>query len=329
VTTARAYVTGGTSNGEAWLVEPRRLGAELKLSSDTTECCCAYNMLKLTRHLYRWTADPRYFDYYERTLYNHRLGAINLQNGHTQYYLSIVPAAWRTFGTEDLSFWCCNGTGVEDFSKLNNSIYFHDAEGIYVNLFIPSELDWKEKGIRLRQETVFPDSPQTILVIETPAPAHMPFHIRIPRWVGANASLRVNGELFPVIPTPGSYLSVSRTWKQGDRVQVDVPMYLYTESMPDESTTRALLYGPLVLAGKFGSDGLNELMIVGPLGPDVKKHPLMVPPLQASSKNLDSWLKPIPGESLTFRTTGQERDVTLVPLDRVPEERYSVYWTVT
>ncbi len=329
VTTARAYVTGGTSNGEAWLVEPRRLGAELKLSSDTTECCCAYNMLKLTRHLYRWTADPRYFDYYERTLYNHRLGAINVQDGHTQYYLSIVPAAWRTFGTEDDSFWCCNGTGVEEFSKLNNSIYFHDAEGIYVNLFIPSELDWKEKGIHLRQETEFPESQQTVLVIETPAPARMLLRIRIPRWVGANASLRINGEVSPIIPTPGSYLTVARTWRQGDRVQLDFPMYLYTESMPDEPTTKALLYGPLVLAGKLGSSGLNETMIVGPLGPDLKKHPLTVPQFQASSPNLDSWLKPVPGESLTFRTTGQKTDVTLVPLNRIPEERYSIYWTVT
>jgi uncharacterized protein len=329
VTSARAYVTGGTSNGEAWLVEPRRLGAELKLSVDTTECCCAYNMLKLTRHLYRWTADPRYFDYYERTLYNHRLGAINVEDGHTQYYLSIVPAAWRTFGTEDDSFWCCNGTGVEEFSKLNSNIYFHDADGIYVNLFIPSEVSWEEKRIRLRQETQFPDSPQTIFVIETAAPAPMPLHIRIPHWVGAQASLRINGELFPVIPSPGSYLTVARTWREGDRVQLDLPMDLYTESMPDEPTTKALLYGPVVLAGKLGTDGLNESMIVGPMGPDLKKHPFTVPQFRASSHNLDSWLKPVPGESLTFRTTGQQTDVTLVPLNRVPEERYSVYWTVT
>ncbi len=158
VTSARAYVTGGTSNGEAWLVEPRRLGAELKKSSNTTECCCAYNMLKLTRHLYQWTGDPRYFDYYERTLLNHRIAAINRQTGATQYYLSIVPGAWKTFNTENASFWCCTGTGVEEFSKLNNSIYFHDGAGLYVNLFVPSELNWKEKKIKLRQETRFPES---------------------------------------------------------------------------------------------------------------------------------------------------------------------------
>lgn len=329
VTSARAYVTGGTSNGETWLVEPRHLGAELKLNSDTTECCCAYNMLKLTRHLYQWTARPHYFDYYERTLYNHRLGAIKVKNGHTQYYLSIVPAAWRTFNTEDDSFWCCTGTGVEEFSKLNNSIYFHDNDGLYVNLFIPSELNWKEKGITLRQETQFPESSQVTLAINTSAPVEMPLHIRIPYWSGKDASLKINGQALPVIPSPGSYLTVSRAWKHGDRIELDLPMYLHVEAMPDEPTTQAVLYGPLVLAGKLGSNGLNQEMITGHMGPNIKKHPMAVPQFRASSPNLDLWVKPVSGETLTFRTSGQQTDVTLVPFNVVPEERYSIYWTVT
>lgn len=328
VTSARAYVTGGTSNGEAWLLEPRRLGAELKLNSDTTECCCAYNMLKLTDHLYQWTADPRYFDYYERTLLNHRLGAINTKDGHTQYYLSIVPAAWRTFNTEDDSFWCCTGTGVEEFSKLNSSIYFHDDTGLYVNLFIPSELDWKEKGIKLRQETGFPEASQTTFVVSASHTVEMPIHIRIPYWTGPNASLKINGQSVPVVPAPGSYFTVNRTWSDGDRLEVDLPMYLHVEAMPDEPTTQALLYGPLVLAGKLGSGGLDQQMIVGPMGPDMKDHPMSVPTFRAASADPDSWIKPVSGESLTFRTKGQQTDVTLVPFNRVPEERYSIYWTV-
>lgn len=328
VTSARAYVTGGTSNGEAWLLEPRRLGAELKLNSDTTECCCAYNMLKLTRHLYQWTADPRYFDYYERTLLNHRLGAINTENGHTQYYLSIVPAAWRTFNTEDDSFWCCTGTGVEEFSKLNNSIYFHDRNGLYVNLFIPSELDWKDKGIKIRQETRFPESSQVTFIVNVSSPVEMPMHVRIPYWCGSNASLKINGQRVPVTPDPSSYLTVNRAWEDGDRLELELPMYLHVEAMPDEPTTQALLYGPLVLAGKLGSAGLDQQMIVGPMGPDMKDHPMTVPQFRASGTELDSWIKPVSGESLTFRTAGQQTDVTLVPFNRVPEERYAIYWTV-
>ena len=103
------------------------LAAELKRSVATAECCCSYNMLKLTRHLYSWNADPRYFDYYERTLLNMRLGTIQPKTGQTQYYLSLTPGAWKTFNTEDKSFWCCTGTGVEEYSKLNDSIYWHDA----------------------------------------------------------------------------------------------------------------------------------------------------------------------------------------------------------
>lgn len=329
VTSARAYVTGGTSNGEAWLVEPRRLGAELKLNPDTTECCCAYNMLKLTRHLYQWTADPRYFDYYERTLLNHRLGAINLENGHTQYYLSIVPAAWRTFNTEDHSFWCCTGTGVEEFSKLNDSIYFHDDDAVYLNLFASSELDWKDKNIKIRQETNFPESPDISFLISTGVPVRMPIHVRIPCWTGTRASLKVNGKPLEVVPSPGSYLTVERTWNDGDRLELQLPMYLHKESMPDEPATQALLYGPLVLAGKLGSEGLAESQIVGPLGPDLKTHPLPVPQFRAPGPSPDSWVKRVPGDPLTFRTQGQQTDITLVPFNRMPEERYSIYWTVS
>ncbi|MFL6350426.1 MAG: glycoside hydrolase family 127 protein [Bryobacteraceae bacterium] len=329
VTSARAYVTGGTSNGEAWLAEPRRLGAELRMNASTTECCCAYNMLKLTRHLYPWTGDPRYFDYYERTLLNHRLGAINPETGATQYYLSIVPAAWRTFNTEDDSFWCCTGTGVEEFSKLNNSIYFHDGNGLYVNLFIASELDWSDKQVKISQQTKFPDSPQTTFVISTSRPIEIPIHLRIPYWAGSDASVKINGKALDVTPSPRTYLTIARTWNDGDRVELQLPMYLHIETMPDERTTQAVLYGPLVLAGKLGSEGLTNDMIIGPMGPDVDKHPMKVPQLHASKAKGDAWLKHTDGQGIEFRTSGQATDITFVPFNRLSGERYSVYWTVT
>lgn len=328
VTSARTYVTGGTSNAELWRVEPRRLGEELKLSSNTNECCCAYNMLKLTRHLYRWTADPRYFDYYERTLYNHRLGAIDLENGATQYYLSIVPGAWRTFSKENDSFWCCTGTGIEEFSKLNSSIYFHDDEGVFVNLFIPSEAHWREKGINLRQETNFPESPRTTLVISTPKPVQMPVHLRMPYWVGNEAAVRVNRKLLEARPSAGSYFTIARTWRAGDRIEIDLPMRLHIEAMPDEPTTQAILYGPFVLAGKLGADGLTEEMTVNYEGPDVAHHPIEVPKFRVSSGDPNSWLEPVVGQSLSFRTKGQQRDVSFIPFNEISQERYSIYWTV-
>ncbi len=329
VTTGRAYVTGGTSNSEGWLVEPRRLGAELKRGSNTTEDCCAYNMLKLTRHLYQWTADPRYFDYYERTLLNHRIAAIDRETGATQYYLSIYPGAWKTFNTENDSFWCCTGTGVEEFSKLNDSIYFHDGNGLYVNLFIPSELNWSEKGLKVRQETAFPESPSTTLIVSASSPARLPIHLRIPYWARSDAAVKINGKAMDVTPSPASYLTIARTWKNGDRITLEMPMHLRVEAMPDEPTTQAILYGPLVLAGKLGSDGLTKEMTIGPEGPSVRRHPMEVPSFRAQGTEIEAWIKPVSGEALAFRTTGQEKDVTLVPFNRTFGERYSVYWTVS
>ncbi len=327
VTSARAYATGGTSNSERWLTSPRRLGAELKRATTTAECCCAYNMLKLTRHLYTWTGDPRYFDYYERALYNHRLAAIDQSTGHTIYYLSLTPGAWKTFNTEDDSFWCCTGTGVEEFSKLNNSIYFRDAEGLYVNLFIPSELDWKEKGVRVRQENSFPDAASTALTISAKQPVRMALRIRVPYWT-ESASLRVNGRAVETAASPGSYVTLTRTWKTGDRVEMQMPMSLRVEKMPDEPSTQAVMYGPLALAGDLGAEGLTKEMITGPQGPQLRGQPAEAPEFRAAGAEPKSWIRE-GDKPLTFRTTGQQRDVTLAPFDRTFGTRYSVYWNVS
>src|SRR5579862_9581330 len=248
VVSARTYPTGGTSNGEGWLVPPRQLASELKRSTATAECCCGYNMLKLTRHLYGWTGDPRYFDFYERTLLNERIGTIHPGNGHTQYYLSLTPGAYKTFNTEDQSFWCCTGTGVEEYSKLNDSIYWHDQDGLYVNLFVPSELNWPEKGLRVRQETNFPEKPETALIVTADHAVEMPLRIRIPGWADAGGVVKINGKPLETFAGPGSYLTIKRTWQTGDRVELAMPMRLHIEAAPDDSRIQAVMYGPLVLA---------------------------------------------------------------------------------
>lgn len=313
VVTARAYSTGGTSNNEEWSAPPRQLFAELKRSAATAECCCAYNMMKLTRHLYSWTADPRYFDYYERLLWNHRLGTIRPQTGATQYYLSHSPGAWKTFGTEDSSFWCCTGSGLEEYSKLNDSIYWHDVDGVYVNLFVASELNWSEKGFRLRQETRFPQEAATAFVVSTEAPVRLDLRLRIPSWLPSASSVRVNGKAIDASASPCSYLSISRVWNTGDRVELDLPMSLHQEAMPDDPGVRAALYGPLVLACDLGSDGLTEKMIVGPLGP----HPVQSAELPVLRTAI------VPGANpLTFQAAG----TTLAPLNSIFNKRYSIYW---
>jgi len=328
VVTARSYATGGTSNGEGWLTQPRHLAEELVRSEATAECCCAYNMLKLTRHLYSWTADPRYFDYYERTLLNHRLGTIHPETGATMYYLSHTPGAWKTFGTEDQSFWCCTGTGVEEYSKLTDSIYFHDDDGVFVNLFIPSELDWAEKGLRLRQETKFPEQPGTSLVVSADRPVQLTLRLRMPEWLDGRGSVTLNSKPLEASAAPGSYLTITRTWKGGDRIEMGLPMGLRISAMPDDAGLGAVLYGPIVLAGELGSQGLTKEMIVGPEGPDVEHLPLEIPSFKAAGAAPKDWIQPA-GEPLAFRTTGQARDVTLAPLNRMFDKRYSIYWRVS
>jgi DUF1680 family protein len=345
VVTARSYVTGGTSNAELWLAPPRRLAAEWKLSANTAECCCAYNMLKLARQLYSWKPEPAYFDYYERLLLNHRIGTIRPRVGHTEYYLSMTPGVWKTFGTEDRTFWCCTGSGVEEFSKLNDSIYWRDAEGLYVNLFIPSELDWQAKGFRLRQETRYPESQSTTLTVTAAQTGALSIRLRIPGWLESSPTVTVNGKALEASAPPGSYFALSREWKAGDKIEMQLPMRLRMEAMPDDSTVAAFLYGPLVLAGDLGNEGLTEDHITGPnlrvgvAGIEQWGSPLAAtnsaPPIQSveiptfrRAPELESWIKPA-DKPLAFRTTGQKEDVTLVPLNRLFDRRYSVYWRVS
>jgi DUF1680 family protein len=345
VSSARSYVTGGTSNAEAWLAPPRRLAAELKMSANTAECCCAYNMLKLARHLYSWRPDPALFDYYERLLLNHRIGTIRPEVGTTQYYLSLTPGVWKTFNTEDQTFWCCTGSGVEEYAKLNDSIYWRDDEGLYVNLFIPSDLDWSEKGFKLRQQTGYPRSQSTMLTVVAARSDPLTMRVRVPGWLRSAPTVRINGKALDTSAAPGSYLTLRRAWQAGDRVEMELPMHLHVETMPDDRRLQAFLFGPLVLAGDLGADGLTEAHIVGPNlrvgAPNVEQNgsplaavnrtppiaDLEIPMFRASSDDPASWIKPS-DKPQVFRTTDQKKDVTLVPLNSLFDRRYAVYWQV-
>jgi DUF1680 family protein len=323
VTSERAYCTGGTSNEEHWRTDPGKLASEL--GKYTEECCCAYNMLKLSRHVFGWTADPRTMDYYERTLYNHRLGTQDAQ-GMKSYFLPLGSGFWKYYNSPWDSFWCCTGTGAEEFSKFADTIYFHDEAGVYVNLFIASEVHWPEKGLRLRQETKFPEEESMRFTLRVEKPVAMALHLRIPYWATRGGTVRLNGELLPVFSSPSSYLTLQRTWKDGDRVELVLPMSLHVDAMPDDPTLQAVMYGPLVLAGKLGSGGLSDALQHPGYDTAPPGEAVPVPAIANSSKDPAGWVEPLQGQTLAFRSTGQQESITLAPLYTISGERYAVYW---
>jgi DUF1680 family protein len=255
VADARSYCTGGTSNHEYWRSEPYKLAKEL--SPATQETCATYNMLKLTRHLFCWNPDVRYADYYERALFNGILSTQDPDTGMMMYFVPLASGYWKTFNTPNDSFWCCTGTGLENHAKYSDSIYFHDDKGVFVNLFIASELEWEEKGVRIRQETNFPEEDSTALIIKTKGDTEFVLRIRVPYWATKGLMVSINGRPRRVPRKPGSYLTLERTWKDGDRVVVEMPMGLHLFPMPDDPMLAAVMYGPLVLAGELGTEGLD------------------------------------------------------------------------
>ena len=325
VTTRRAFCSGGTSYREHWLGTPGDLTKDI--GQDMEECCCGYNMLKLTRNIFGWTADAEAMDYYERTLFNSRLGTQD-PHGLKSYFLPLGRGWWKYYNSPFDSFWCCTGTGIEEFSKFNNSIYFHDEHGIYVNLFIASEVNWPQKGIRLRQETRFPDQEGATFVVSTERPVEMMLNIRVPYWATRGGTVKLNGEPLPVFSSPSSYLSLRRVWSNGDRLELSLPMSLHIDRLPGDGTQQALMYGPLVLGGRLGNLGLSESNTYLGYHPSPGGKPIAVPEIQADGNGQANWVEPVSGQTLNFRTVGQEKPIELVPLYKLHGEHYVVYWKV-
>jgi DUF1680 family protein len=320
----RSYCIGNTSNHEGWRTPPGVLSTEL--SDTTAECCCAYNMLKLTRLLFMWTGDPQYADYYERALFNCRLGTQHPVDGRLMYYFPLASGYWKLYGSALDSFWCCTGTGVEEFSRLADSIYFSDADDLYVNLFIASEVRWDAKGVRVRQDTRFPADDTISLRVDADRPVAFTLRVRIPYWTAPGGRVALNGAALPTFASAGSYLTLTRTWQSGDRVEVTLPMELHRAPMPDDRRVQAIMYGPLVLAGRLGSSGLTEALQTGSFDQDMRSAAVSVAPIDGSLDGEVDWIEPVKGERLSFRTVGQHQDLALAPVSAIHGERYAVYW---
>ncbi|GAB3741161.1 glycoside hydrolase family 127 protein [Hymenobacter agri] len=326
------YAHGGNSDKEHFF-QPDQLSKHL--TGNTGETCNTYNMLKLTRHLFTWNPDAKYADYYEQALYNHILGQQDPKTGMVAYFSPMLPGAYRLYSTPDQSFWCCVGSGFESHSKYGEAIYYHGAQDLYVNLFIPSELTWAERGVKVVQTTRYPEEETTRLTIETKKPMAMPLHLRYPGWATSGVVLKVNGKTVAVKQQPGSYITLSRTWKNGDRVELTYPMTLRVVPTNDDPHKAAFAYGPLVLAGEMGTANMvGTAPDHDPADPyqyygyDYHVPADLVHTLRTSTGKVTDWFQPVPGQPLTFQTTPATGagGIRLVPYYKAQRERYVVYW---
>jgi hypothetical protein len=320
----RSYVIGGHSDHEHFF--PTNDFAK-HLSTDTCETCNTYNMLKLTRELFALEPSAAKMDFYERALYNHILASQDPETGMFVYLMSLKPGHFKTYSTPEDSFWCCVGTGMENHSKYADTIYFHDADSLYVNLFIASELKWPEKNVLIRQETRFPESDTVVLKIKAAKPATFALKVRQPAWAVDGVKLSVNGKKQKTASAPGSYFTLAREWRDGDQVEIRMPMKLHTEFLPGVSNEIAILYGPIVLAGELGTNALPSPFAKHQT--DYSRLPASpAPVLVCEAAKLLKLVQPVSGEPLTFRTRGigQPQEVTLIPFYKMHRQRYSVYW---
>ena len=316
----------GCSSDKEHYFDPQQLSKHL--TGYTGETCCTYNMLKLSRHLFCWTGDAKVADYYERALYNHILGQQDTETGMVAYFLPLLSGSHKVYSTRENSFWCCVGSGFKNHAKYGEAIYYHNDQGIYVNLFIPSEVNWRAKGITLHQETSFPAEENTALTIQTDKPVTTTIYLRYPSW-SKNVKVNVNGKKVSVKQKPGSYIAVTRQWKDGDRIEANYPMNLQLETTPDNPQKGTLLYGPLVLAGEAGTEGMQAPAPFSDpaLYNDYYTYNYHIPAelnttLQINRKHPEHSLQRT-GKELIFKAS---QGNVLKPLYDLHHQRYVIYW---
>ncbi|HEX6847310.1 MAG TPA: DUF6805 domain-containing protein, partial [Chitinophagaceae bacterium] len=297
--------------------------------------CNSYNMLRLTENLFRKDPFVKYIDYYERTLYNHILSTQHPVHGGYVYFTPARPQHYRVYSSPNQGMWCCVGSGMENHGKYNLLIYTHQQNSLYLNLFIASELNWKEKGVKIKQENNFPYEEKTKLTITNGA-AEFSLMIRYPSWVKEGTlKISVNGKPISFSNLPSSYISVKRQWKKGDVLEILLPMQTTIEHLPNLSSYIAFMRGPVLLGAKTGTEDLKGLIANDSRWGHIaggKKIPLDQAPLivENNISTIGYKLQPVTGNPLSFRLTGIKLinpvDVVLEPFYKIHDARYLMYW---
>jgi DUF1680 family protein len=307
------YVNGGHGAGEYF-------GPEDKLNdrlNDTTETCNTYNMLKLTEHLFTWKPSSQLGDYYERAVLNHILAHQHPVTGMLKYKGFLDMPAHKNFCTPFGDFWCCTGTGMENHAKYGDGIYYHKDNALYVNLFIASQLDWKQKGLTVRQETKWPHK-DTVRLTFSGKTADATVFIRKPFWTNA-MTISINGKPVAAKTNDAGFIVVERKYKDGDIIELKMPMNLRTESMPDNPGRVAFFYGPILLCADLDG-GQDVPALVGRTDALLNAFsPILDKPLELKAKGIGRILTP---------DGWKEADIHLVPHFEVADQWYTVYMDV-
>ncbi len=337
VTGKRSVAFGGNSVSEHFN-DPKDFRRMLE-HREGPETCNTYNMLQLTKQLFTARPDAAYADYYERALYNHILASINTERPGFVYFTPIRPQHYRVYSQPDKCFWCCVGTGIENPGRYGEFIYARATNGLYVNLFIASEVTDTNLGLTLRQETAFPDEARTRLTLKLKQPSTFSLYVRHPGWVADDFALRVNGQPSTAASAPSSYAELRRQWRDGDTVEVALPMRTTTERLPDGSDWVAILRGPIVLASPAGTNDLRGLYANDSRMGQVAAGPLVpldqVPVLLASATDVPRHVQPDHASGpLRFRLVDiveppAPGGLPLMPFFRLHDQRYQMYWQLT
>jgi len=333
VTGNRSVAFGGNSRREFFPSAASCI--EFTTDVEGPESCNSYNMLRLTEELFRTNPSAKYSDYYERTLYNHILSTQHPDHGGYVYFTPLRPRHYRVYSAPNEGMWCCVGSGMENHGKYNQFIYTHKKDSLYLNLFIASELNWQEKGIKIKQETLFPDEEQTKLTV-TEGSGRFCLMIRYPSWV-SDGSLKiiVNGKNISYKSHPSSYVAVERLWKKGDKVQILLPMHNTVEHLPNVPSYIAIMHGPILLGAKSGTEDLKGLIaddsrwghIANGQKLPVDQAPIII---EDDISKITAGLLPIKGKPLTFTAPGLKMinpiSVVFEPFFRIHDSRYMMYW---
>ena len=301
------------------------------------ETCNTNNMLKLTRALFLDNPQVAYMDFYERALYNHILSSQHPETGGFVYFTPMRPGHYRNYSQPQEAMWCCVGTGIENHAKYGELIYAHNNDNLYVNLFIPSKLSWKQKGLILTQQTAFPESEKTSFTINSiTSKASFAINVRYPSWVKQGEfKVLVNGKVLTIPEQRSTYVAIKRVWKKGDVITIQLPMQTKMEKLPDGSNYEAVVHGPIVLAAKVNLPVNMPLLAddsrMGHEAKD-KQYPLQEMPMFVSNTNDDaSFIKPVAGKPLTYTAANliypaKYNNLQLIPFYKLHDSRYVIYW---